>query len=123
MAERTRKITKAVVDALQPGAIAWDADVKGFGVRCQRRDRVYLVKYRAHGRQRWYTIGKHGSPWTAELARREAKRILGLRKARTRPTSNARTGPPRPSACWPISSWPSTSRSSRRTAPPLSTGA
>jgi hypothetical protein len=37
-----------------------------------------MVKYRSHGRQRWYTIGKHGSPWTPELARREAKRILGL---------------------------------------------
>jgi integrase len=75
---RHHKITKAAVDALRPGDIAWDAQIKGFGVRCQRRDRVYMVKYRSQGRQRWYTIGKHGSPWTAELARREAKRILGL---------------------------------------------
>jgi hypothetical protein len=37
-----------------------------------------MVKYRSQGGQRWYTIGKHGSPWTPELARREAKRILGL---------------------------------------------
>jgi integrase len=78
MPERRRKITKAVVDVLQPGELAWDADVKGLGVRCQRRDRVYIIKYRSQGRQRWYTIGKHGSPWTPELARREAKRILGL---------------------------------------------
>jgi integrase len=76
--ERKRKITKAAVDVLSPGDLLWDAEVKGFGVRCQRRDRVYIVKYRSQGRQRWYTIGKHGSPWTAELARREAKRILGL---------------------------------------------
>jgi integrase len=78
MSDRLRKITKAAVDALSPGDLAWDAEVKGFGVRCQRRDRVYMVKYRSQGRQRWYTIGKHGSPWTPELARREAKRILGL---------------------------------------------
>src|SRR5829696_1463768 len=78
MTERPRKLSKSVVDALSAGQLAWDAEVRGFGLRCQRRDRVYVVKYRALGRQRWYTIGKHGSPWTPELARREAKRILGL---------------------------------------------
>lgn len=91
MNEQPRKISKAVVDALTPGEIAWDAEIKGFGVRCQRRDRVYMLKYRADGRQRWFTIGKHGSPWTPELARREAKRLLGLvadkkRKDRSAPT-------------------------------------
>jgi len=30
------------------------------------------------GRQRFVTIGPHGAPWTPELARREAKRLLGL---------------------------------------------
>jgi integrase len=30
------------------------------------------------GRQRFFTIGPHGSPWTPEKARREAKRLLGL---------------------------------------------
>src|SRR5215203_3051899 len=78
MSDRPRKISKAAVDRLRPGEIAWDAEVRGFGVRCQRRDRVYIIKYRAGGRQRWFTIGKHGSPWTAELARREARRVLGL---------------------------------------------
>src|SRR5918998_72160 len=78
MSEPAAKITKAAVDRLSPGEMVWDGEIKGFGVRCQRRDRVYLVKYRLQGRQRWYTIGKHGSPWTPELARREAKRILGL---------------------------------------------
>ena len=32
-------------------------------------------------RQRWITIGRHGSPWTPETARREALRLLGLRAA------------------------------------------
>src|SRR5215207_6428181 len=100
MAEQPRKISKAAVDRVRPGEIAWDAEVRGFGVRCQRRDRIYIVKYRAGGRQRWFTIGKHGSPWTADLARREAKRILGLvadgkdpadkkRKDRSAPTISA----------------------------------
>jgi integrase len=29
------------------------------------------------GRQRWHTIGRHGAPWTPELARNEAIKILG----------------------------------------------
>jgi integrase len=36
-----------------------------------------MVKYRTpDGRQRWATIGRHGSPWTPDLARAEARRIL-----------------------------------------------
>ena len=78
MVKPARRITKPFVDSLQPGEIGWDSEIKGFGVRCQRRDRVYVVKYRVAGRQRWLTIGKHGSPWTPDLARREARRVLGL---------------------------------------------
>jgi len=39
---------------------------------------VYVVKYRVSGRQRFFTIGPHGSPWTPDEARKEAKRLLGL---------------------------------------------
>ena len=77
MSDARKKITKTVVDKLRPSETVWDADVRGFAVRCQRRDRVYVLKYRLNGRQRWYTIGKHGSPWTVERARNEARRILG----------------------------------------------
>jgi site-specific recombinase XerD len=28
------------------------------------------------GRQRWFTIGKHGSPWTPDMARDEARKLL-----------------------------------------------
>ena len=39
---------------------------------------AYVLKYRTtDGRQRWQTIGRHGSPWTPDLARAEARRILG----------------------------------------------
>ena len=74
-------ITIRAVQALAPGATIWDAGreaVKGFGVRRQLRTPVYVLKYRHQGQQRFITIGPHGSPWTPELARREAKRLLGL---------------------------------------------
>ncbi len=80
MIAEPRRLTKRTVDALKPGETAWDGgdgSVKGFGVRRQRRDRVYMLKYRIAGRQRWYVIGPHGSPWTVEGARKEAKRLLG----------------------------------------------
>jgi integrase len=77
-----KSITIKTVQALKPGETVWDAGhneaVKGFGVRRQRGDAVYVTKYRTFGRQRFVTIGRHGSPWTPDLARREAKRLLGL---------------------------------------------
>jgi integrase len=82
------KITKRAVDALKPStngkeAVIWDTEVKGFGVRAQRGGtKSYIVHYRAgSGRGapiRKVTIGKHGSPWTPDTARHEAKRLLGL---------------------------------------------
>ncbi len=52
--------------------------MSGFGARRQKGDSVaYVVKYRTtEGRQRWATIGRHGSPWTPDLARAEALRLL-----------------------------------------------
>lgn len=75
-------ITIRAVQALKPGDAIWDAGhreaVRGFGVRRQRDQATYVLKYRIFGRQRYFTIGAHGAPWTPELARREAKRLLGL---------------------------------------------
>jgi hypothetical protein len=75
-------ITIRTVQALRPNQTIWDADhreaVRGFGVRRQRGDPFYVVKYRVFGRQRFVTIGPHGAPWTPDKARREAKRLLGL---------------------------------------------
>ena len=75
-------ITIRTVQALAPGEALWDAGhkeaVRGFGVRRQRDQATYVLKYRVFGRQRFFTIGPHGSPWTPEKARREAKRLLGL---------------------------------------------
>lgn len=37
-----------------------------------------MLKYRtAEGRQRWFTIGQHGAPWTPESARQQARQLLG----------------------------------------------
>jgi integrase len=75
-----RRIGKRDIAALQPGQIIWDGDVAGFGARQQTKNGAvsYVLFYRtAEGRQRWHTIGRHGSPWTPDEARTEAKRILG----------------------------------------------
>jgi integrase len=82
------RITKRSVDALKPvaagaEAVLWDSELKGFGVRVQSGDaKSYVLHYRVGtGRGaplRKLTIGRHGSPWTAEQARAEAKRLLGL---------------------------------------------
>ena len=75
MPSSTKIITKTVVDALKPGETVWDAKFSGFGVRCQRRDKVFVFKTRIGNRQRWFTIGKHGSPFTVDMARKRALSI------------------------------------------------
>jgi integrase len=91
------KITKRTVEGLKAPktgeAWLWDSDLRGFGVRARGARRTYLLRYPAPGRpqaSRWVTIGHHGAPWrpdpatgngrelTAELARDEALRLLGV---------------------------------------------
>ena len=55
----------------------WDASVKGFGARRQRDGVFYYLRYRLGGVQRMKSIGRHGSPWTADTARRQATVALG----------------------------------------------
>ncbi|MEX1036898.1 MAG: site-specific integrase [Sneathiella sp.] len=78
------KIIKRNVDAARPQErdwFMWDTELKGFGLKVTRSgNRIYIVQYRMSGRglpTRRLTIGKHGSPWTPEKARAEAKRVLG----------------------------------------------
>ena len=77
-----RKITKNSITSVAPGAadrFLWDTDLAGFGLKVTPAGaRVYVVQYRAARRLRRYTIGRHGSPWTPEAARREAARLLGI---------------------------------------------
>jgi integrase len=86
-----QRITKRTVDQLSPGSndvLQWDSEVKGFGVRCRPSGaKHYVLKMRVGGRQRWLTIGRHGSPWTPDTARREALRLLGLKAAGSDPAT------------------------------------
>src|SRR5580704_13093585 len=74
-----QKIGLREVRALKAGHVIWDGAVAGFGARRQQSAAVsYVLIYRTQeGRQRWHTIGRHGSPWTPETARAEAQRLLG----------------------------------------------
>lgn len=74
---RRARISKTIVDALQPGDMVRDTEIPGFGVRRQRGAPVYFVRKRFEGRPRWITIGTHGAGWTPEKARKRAQSILG----------------------------------------------
>src|SRR5262249_40688284 len=67
------------VRALGPNETLWDTVVIGFGARRQSSLGItYFVRYRTEdGRQRWYTICRHGSPWTPAQARVAAKKVWG----------------------------------------------
>ncbi len=67
------------VRAIEPGGEIWDAAIPGFGARRQKSTAVsFVLMYRTReGRQRRYTIGRHGAPWTPNSARDEALRLLG----------------------------------------------
>jgi integrase len=87
------KITKTAVDKMKPMTVLWDTDVKGFGVRRHNTDgRHYLLRYRFNGRQTFRKIGRHGSPFTPEMARAEALRLLGLIVSGTNPAIADRQG-------------------------------
>ena len=81
----TGKITKRSVEAvpIPPNgkrAHLWDDTLKGFGVMVTDKGvRSYIIQYRLWGRvspSRRVTIGKHGSPYTAEKARDRAAELL-----------------------------------------------
>jgi integrase len=72
------KITMKTVEQLQRGTRVWDTVVQGFGVRRQKDGAYYYLRFRRNGVQYMRSIGRHGSPWTPELARNEAKKLLGL---------------------------------------------
>jgi integrase len=74
------KITKSVVDRLDCNSIVWDRELKGFGVRRQSSEaKMFVLNYRTGGgARRQINIGRYGSPWTVETARKEALRLAGL---------------------------------------------
>jgi integrase len=81
----TARITKQAVDGLGTGpkeAFLWDDQLRGFGLRTTPNGaKSYVFQYRMGGREapsRRYTIGRHGSPWTPQTARKEAERLAIL---------------------------------------------
>jgi integrase len=81
----TGKITKRLVDAVpvpQSGRreYLWDEEAKGFGLKVtDKGHRSYILQYRIGGRSgqtRRVTIGRHGSPWTPDSARKRALELL-----------------------------------------------
>ena len=84
----TTKLTKRVIDAAMPAdrdLYVFDKDVKGFGIKITRRGaKIYFADYRVGGgrgaKKERFTIGRHGSPWTPDAARREAIRVLRVVK-------------------------------------------
>lgn len=76
MAALKAKVTLTTIKDLGVGETIYDTEIKGFGIRRQTGPVSYFVKTRIKGRQRWITIGKHGSPWTPDTARKEARSIL-----------------------------------------------
>jgi integrase len=79
------KLSKRAVDTAKADrdTFYWDSVLTGFGLKVTVTGRkVYVCQYRVGGGRRGlsrrYTIGVHGSPWTLDQARTEAKRVLGL---------------------------------------------
>jgi len=97
-----QKLTKRFVESIKPHEkneqLIWDSELKGFGVRIfPTGRRTYFVQYRNQcGSTRRKKIGVHGVI-TADLARDEAKKLLGdvakgedpskdFQKAKVKPT-------------------------------------
>jgi integrase len=96
------KIAKRSVESAESG-FHWDEGLLGFGIRVSETGTIsYVVKLASgrRGRSSRVTIGQHGAPWidqdgkpvtlTAEIARKEALRLLGERHAGKDPAAARR---------------------------------
>ena len=71
----TDKLVRDLQCPAQSNRIAYDAEVKGFGVRVTAADaRAFVLNYRLDGRERRYTIGAYPD-WSVAAAREEARRL------------------------------------------------
>ncbi len=83
------RITAEKVEQLRAGDILFDTEVGGFFVRHRGGAPRYSLKTRIRGRQTILNIGRHGKGyWSAEKARREAIRLLGLIRDGQDPTAD-----------------------------------
>ncbi len=95
------KLTEKLLAAIElPDGVAQllvrDAEVAGFGVVIGKNKRTFIAEGRVDGVQRRKAIGvlgqprEDGTPWTAQLARIEAKQILADMSRGVDPTSERR---------------------------------
>ena len=77
------RLTKSVVESAPVGpkdVYLWDLNLDRFGLRIRPSgSRIYLIRYRSPVDKRQtmrVVIGCHGSPWTLEKAREEARKLL-----------------------------------------------
>jgi len=81
VAQERVRLTKRLIDALEAGEsdrFLWDSEVIGFGLKITVGGSFsYILQYRFEGRSRRFRIGNHGSPWTVDTARGEARSLLG----------------------------------------------
>ncbi len=79
------KLTKRIIDGLRydgkpdgsSQCIAWDSELKGFGVRCFATGlKSFVLWYRSKGTRRRVTLGQY-PPMTPDEARRKARSVLG----------------------------------------------
>lgn len=81
MAQERVRLTKRLIDGLEAeeaDRFLWDSEVVGFGLKITAQGSFsYVLQYRFEGRSRRFKIGNHGSPWTVETARGEARSLLG----------------------------------------------
>lgn len=89
-APRRERLTDARVEKYAPAPkefTVWDLDQRRLGVRVLPSGaRVYVLRLRQDGAQRWVTIGRHGDGWTAERARGRALELLGVQAKGGDPT-------------------------------------
>lgn len=77
------KVTAETVNALVAGErdqFLWDDKLAGFGVKVTPSGaKIYILQYRLGGRgspTKRFTIGKEGSPWRPDSARKRARELL-----------------------------------------------
>ncbi len=81
--ESTGRLTQRKITDLQPAPgrqyVAWDSDVRGFGVRVSPAGtKTFVLKYRLKsGRVRWKTIGRVSKDLSLDLARTRARSDRG----------------------------------------------
>src|SRR5262245_47694426 len=78
-----KSLAAIALPAGKPQVVVWDTELVGFGAVVGKLSRTFIAEGRVDGRKRRKAIGvagrvrEDGAAWTVQLARIEAKKILG----------------------------------------------